>query len=161
MKKLLSIFAIILVIALKSKAQIYSPSLAGFAGPSTIFYPNGYYQGGVYNGFANGSGTFYWYDGSFFSGNFYGGFYNGPGVMVSRFYGYVSGCWSGGVFIGNCVNVYNPYNNNNKVQSEITRVQQSLPNDQRVKSYDPDGYAITRVDPNTQMGKTLLGRSNN
>lgn len=161
MKKILLIIGLVFTIATNSNSQIYSPNLAGYVGNGTIFYPNGYYQGGVYNGFANGTGRFYWYDGSFFSGNFYGGFYNGPGVMVSRFYGYISGCWNGGVFIGNCFNVYNPYTNDIAVQNEIKKVQRTLPNDERVTSYDPDGYKITRVDPNTQMGKTLLGRSNN
>lgn len=160
MKHSLFVILIILSIVTKTNAQIYSPNLAGYAGLGTIFYPNGFYQGGVYNGFANGSGTFYWYDGSFFSGNFYGGFYNGPGIMVSRLYGYITGCWNSGIFMGNCVNVYNPYINNNAVENEVTRVQQTLPNDQRITSYDPDGYKITKVDPNTQMGKTLLGREN-
>ncbi len=161
MKKLFLIFIITITFSLKAKCQIYSPNLIGYAGIGTIFYPNGFYQGEVYNGFANGRGTFYWYDGSFFSGTFYAGLYNGAGVLVSRFYGYINGCWSNGIFVGNCVNIYNPYISNNAVESEIRRVQQSLPDDSRITSHDPDGYTITRVDANTQMGQTLLGRSTN
>jgi len=159
MKKVFFALVMFMLSIAQASSQIFSPNLVGYAGPGTIFYPNGFYQGYVYNGFANGTGTFYWYDGSFYSGGFYGGFYNGPGVMVSRAFGYVSGCWTGGVFSGNCININNPYANSQSVRNEVTRVQQSLPNDARVVTHDPDGYTITRVDPTTPMGKTLLGRS--
>lgn len=141
-----------------AKSQIYAPGYAGYVGMGTIYYPNGVYQGGVYNGFANGNGVFYWADGSFFSGQFSAGFYNGPGLLVSRLYGYVTGCWSGGVFVGQCVGVYNPYQTQQAVRSEVQNVQSSLPQDSRVVSRDPDNYSITELNVNSQQAQQLLGR---
>jgi len=158
MKKIIFLVIIVLAFNVKLPAQIYSPNLLSYVGQGTIFYPNGFYQGGIYGGYANGVGTFYWRDGSFFSGNFQGGYYNGPGLFVSRLYGYVTGCWSRGIFIGPCNGIYNPYNDNTRVQQEINNVQSSLPNDQRVVSHDPDGYTIRKIDANSQVGQKLLGR---
>ena len=141
----------------KSNAQVFSRQLAGLNGFYNIFYPYGYYQGQVVNGVANGTGTFYFKDGSFYYGNFYQGWWDGPGVVVSRRYGYVSGCFSRGQYMGICQNVFNPYNNNNAVQNVVTRVQDEKPNNNQYVAYDPDGYTITKVDANTEMGKTLLG----
>jgi len=159
MKKVIAISILLTAMTVfKSNAQVYSPQLAGMTGFYNIFYPYGYYQGQVYNGVANGTGTFYFNDGSFYYGNFYQGFWDGPGVLVSRMYGYVSGCFSRGMYMGMCQNVVNPYQNNSQVEQLVTKVQEEKPDNQNYQAYDPDGYKITKVDANTQMGKTLLGK---
>ena len=101
-----------------SKAQIYSPYYSGYVGTGVIYYPFGYYQGQIYNGYANGEGYFVMNDGSIYYGNYYSGMCNGPGVFISKYYGYVSGCWNMGNFVGNCYQQPNPYNNR-EVVSEI------------------------------------------
>ncbi|MBF4473053.1 hypothetical protein [Flavobacterium sp. HJJ] len=161
MKKAIFTIALLFFLSiLKTNGQIYSQGYAGYAGLGIIYYPNGYYQGQVYNGYANGTGTFYWADGSFYYGSFNAGFYNGAGVLMSRYYGYISGCWYGGAFMGACQNVYNPYNQS-KVENLVSQVQQDKPANtttNNYQSYDPDGYMVTQIDPNTQMGKTVLGK---
>lgn len=160
MKKLsLLIIFFSCAIVFSSKAQIYSMGYTGFSGVGIIYYPYGYYQGQIYNGFANGTGTFYWTDGSFYYGGFTGGFYNGAGVLVTRLYGYISGCWFNGSFAGMCQSTYNPYSQNT-VENLVTQVQQNKPQNttsSQYQSYDPDGYKVTKIDPNTEMGTTLLG----
>ncbi len=140
-------------------AQIFSPQLAGANGIFIIYYPYGYYQGYVINGVANGGGTFYWRDGTFFRESFSKCFYHGPGVIISPHYGYVAGCWSNGVFAGPCQNVPNPYTNVNTLQQTVAQVQQERPANDDYQAVSPEGYRITRIDPNTQMGQSLLGRS--
>lgn len=159
--RFLTIVLILVLSVLQLKAQVYSPGYAGYVGLGTIFYPYGYYQGGVYNGFANGTGTFYWADGSFFYGSFNAGFQNGAGVLVSRFYGYVSGCWSIGNYVGVCQNIYNPYSNQSTVQDLVVKVQRDKPANtttNNYRPYDPDGYKVTQIDPYTEMGRAVLGK---
>jgi len=139
------------------EAQVYSPQLVGHYGVRIIYYPNGYYQGNVSNGVAHGVGTFYFSDGSFYHGGYSNGWVHGQGVIVSPFSGYLSGCWSGGVYLGQCQN-YNRYDNNNEIQSIVNKIQQDRPSDSRYTSVSPEGYKIKRIDAETQMGKTLLGR---
>jgi hypothetical protein len=162
MKKVFFTISMLFILSiLKTNAQVYSPGYAGYVGNGIIYYPNGYYQGGIYNGYANGTGTYYWSDGSFFYGSFSAGFQNGAGVLMSRYYGYVSGCWYAGSFVGACQNTYNPYNNQNTVQNLVTQVQREKPANtptNNYQAYDPDGYKVTQIDPNTEMGKTVLGK---
>jgi hypothetical protein len=157
-KAIFTAIIITLMTIFSSKAQVYSPQLAGFYGVSNIWYPYGFYQGQIYNGVAHGQGTFYFNDGSFYYGSFYNGFWDGAGVLVSRAYGYVSGCFSQGVFLGACQNTYNPYNTNTSVQNVVEKVYEEMPDNEDYTAYDPDGYTITKVDPNTEMGKALLGK---
>jgi hypothetical protein len=156
-----------LTICFACKAQIMSPYLAGQNGNFKIFYPYGFYTGNVINGFANGLGSFYWNDGSIFHGNFYGGNQSGPGVLISRVYGYVTGCWINGTYAGACqFGVVNPYINPTTVQNVVNNLQANIPasnpNNPNVtyNSYDPDGYRVVQVSPNTQMGQSMLGAYN-
>lgn len=160
MKKLILMVFITISVIMGAKGQIYSAQLRFFNGVGNIYYPNGFYQGGIIQGVANGTGVFYFVDGSFIYGNFINGIQNGPGVIVSR-YGYISGCWSNGTFVGQCQDVQNPYNNNQKVQQIVTDVQSKKPDDNRYTSVDPDGYRITRIDPDTQLGHSILGNYHN
>ena len=157
MKKII-LLSVIFTFALffKVDAQVYSPQLVGHNGVRIIYYPNGYYQGNVSNGVANGTGTYYFRDGSFFRGNFSNGWWHGEGVIVTPYNGYLAGCWSNGNYIGNCPNK-NYYNNNRRVESIISDVQDERPNDNRYTAVSPEGYKIKRIDPETQMGRTLLG----
>jgi len=158
MKKVILISVLIVAFTVtKSNAQVYSPQLAGLNGYYNIFYPYGYYQGQVMNGWANGTGTFYFNDGSFYYGNFYQGWWDGPGVVVSRTFGYVSGCFSMGQYVGVCQSVFNPYNDNNSIKNLVTKVQVEKPDDAQAEDLDLNDYIITKVDANTDMGKTLLG----
>ncbi|MFN5318978.1 MAG: hypothetical protein ACK5CY_09060 [Bacteroidia bacterium] len=142
---------------LKTNAQIYSASYFGTSGVGIIYYPNGYYYGEIYNGFANGQGVCYWSDGSFYYGGFYSGYCNGAGVLVSK-YGYISGCWYNGSFIGNCPNG-TPYNQS-QVENIVFQVQDDRPEETRDEypGVPPEKYKITKIDPNTQMGRQLLGK---
>ncbi len=142
----------------KSSGQVYSPQLAGYNGVTNIYYPYGYYQGNVYNGVANGTGAFYFSDGSFYYGNFREGWWDGPGVIVSRVNGYISGCFRRGKYMGDCQNVSNPYQNNNQVERLVKKVQEEKPNNQHYKKYDPGKYKVTKVDPTTPMGRSVLGK---
>jgi hypothetical protein len=158
MKVFLATFFFLL--CFNSNAQVYSPHLAGFAGFNVIYYPYGYYQGQVYNGFANGTGTFYFNDGSFYYGNFYGGYWHGAGVLVSRLYGYVSGCFNTGMYLGPCQGINNPYQSSSQIEYLVSNVQSEAPNnaEDSYDSFSLEDYEITKVDGGTQMGKTLLGR---
>ncbi len=158
MKKIIFVFTILFFGSLiHTSAQVFSPQLAGFYGIGTIYYPNGYYQGNVSNGVANGSGTFYYRDGSFFRGSFSNGWWHGKGVIVSPYYGYVAGCWSNGVYTGQCQS-YNRYEEYDEVEDVINEVQYEKPDDSRYTSISPEGYKVKRIDADTQMGRKLLGR---
>ncbi len=157
-KKLIFVLAIILLYAVHSlNAQVYSPQLVGHFGPRIIYYPYGYYQGNVNNGIAHGLGTFYFSDGSFYRGNFLNGWWHGEGVIVSPYQGYLAGCWSKGQYVGNC-SANNQFNNSNRVQEIVSDIQSEKPNNKNYADVSPEGYKIKRIDPNTKMGKSLLGK---
>lgn len=157
MKKVIVILILFIsCFATKVDAQVYSPQLQGHFGIRIIYYPYGYYQGNVTNGVANGLGTFYFKDGSFFQGNFSNGWWHGEGVIVTPYNGYLTGCWAMGNYIGNCPN-NNSYNNDNRIETIISDVQDERPDDNRYTAVSPEGYKITRIEPGTKMGRTLLG----
>jgi hypothetical protein len=144
-------------------AQIWSSGLAGHYGIRVIYYANGYYQGNVYNGVAHGLGTFYFQDGTFFHGNFNNGYYHGQGVIVSPYYGYLTGCWNQGNYMGECRTT----NSNTSFNRPASDWFQELVEDVRshkpdkaddYTSVSPEGYKIKKIKPETQMGRTLLGR---
>lgn len=139
------------------KAQVMSPQLANFSGLGTIFYPYGYYQGGIIGGVANGDGIFYYRNGVIFRGNFINGLPNGPGVIVVPFRGYVTGCWQNGQYIGPCQQASNPYDNADKVDSTVDEVQDKKPDNPRYTTVAKTNYRITQIDPDTQLGRSLLG----
>ncbi|WGF93342.1 hypothetical protein [Aequorivita marisscotiae] len=159
MKNLYLLFCLLFFFLQKTEAQIYSPQLAGYNGILILTYPNGYFQGNVVNGVAQGEGLYYYYhDGSILKGNYHGGFLSGEAVFVTQ-YGYINSCWSNGIYVGNSCqnnvqtfnnayvqNTLNQVNNNRRTNDEIAR-----------RSTSPEGYKINKIDPNTQMGRTLLG----
>lgn len=158
MKKLIFISSLLFLgIITQVNAQVYSPQLVGHFGTRIIYYPNGYYQGNVSNGVANGIGTFYFRDGSFFHGSFSNGWWHGKGVIVSPYYGYMAGCWSNGVYVGQCPS-YNRYDDYEEVEEIISDIQYERPKDSRYTAVSPEGYKIKRIDSDTQMGRKLLGR---
>ncbi len=152
MKKALFILAFTLL-TFATHAQVFAPNLVGFSGYATIFYPYGHYQGNVYNGVANGLGIFYFRDGTFFRGNFSAGFWNGEGILVSPIYGYLTGYWARGTYTGACQNAYSETD----VEDLVMNVQDNMPAAQD-HAVSPEGYRIKKIDPDTQMGKTVLGR---
>ncbi len=141
----------------KVEAQIFSYDYLNYVGPGTIYYPGyGVYYGEIYNGAAHGNGTFYYYaDGSFYYGNYYNGLCDGPGVFVSS-YGYLSGCFAGGYYMGECIDVYDPYQNSAKVQDVIEEVSYEISEVDEVE-IDPDGYEVIQIDPNTEIGTQMFG----
>ena len=156
MKKFLPVLVFaLMLLGHFSSAQVWSPQLAGHYGERIIYYNYGYYQGNVTNGVANGLGTFYYRDGSFFRGNFVNGWWHGEGMLVSPYYGYLTGCWSAGNYVGNCQNTYCT---SNRVRQEIQYVQREKPNNNNYSNVSPEGYNIKRIEPETQMGKVMLGR---
>jgi hypothetical protein len=157
-KILLSIVAI--AFTWTAKSQIFSPELAGYNGFGYVHYPNGYYQGNLINGVANGTGTYYHFDGSFYHGNFFRGFWDGPGVLVTRQTGYVSGCFSQGFFVGQCIDAFNPYQNIEQVQSIVSDVNNQIPDNESYDELDLSDYNITQVSSTTQMGGGMLGGGN-
>jgi hypothetical protein len=158
MKRLKIIFVVAFIMfTVVAKAQIYSPQLQGYNGFGTVFYPNGYYQGNLSNGFAHGVGTFYFRDGTIFQGNFFNGWRNGPGVIANPVHGFISGCWSNGQFIGNCVQVVNPYVTSQSVRKVVNDAVENFSDDADFVAYSPEGYEIERIDPNSELGGKLLG----
>jgi hypothetical protein len=157
MKQIMIIFFIMALCSIfqEAQAQVYSPQLAGHFGNRIIYYPYGYYQGQVSNGIAHGRGTFYFRDGSFYHGNFANGWWDGRGVLVSPYYGYLTGCWRQGQYNGNC---NNSYSNERQIERVIQNVQDEFPDNPSYTSVSPEGYNVKRIDPNTKMGRTLLGR---
>lgn len=152
-KLLLLLFAVVLFSNVK--AQIFSPNLIGQQGVFVIYYPYGYYQGNVYNGYANGLGTFYWTDGTIFNGYFYNGVRNGQGIIVTR-YGYLSGCWGNGNYMGACQAP--PMYNQNSVPSIVRNVQNNRPTQSSTNypAISPTNYTVTEIDPSTEMGASVL-----
>lgn len=161
MKRLITIFSIVFLMANASKSysQVFAPNLQGWSGYNVIFYPFGYYQGSIVNGFAHGNGVFYYADGSFYSGNFFNGFFDGPGMFASPRYGYVAGCFSQGVYTGMCINIPNPYQSVQQVKNTISQVQASRPtptstdvNAGKYKAVNVDDYKIIQVSSTDQLG---------
>ena len=164
MKKVLFLCLIALVsISFKANAQrIWSPQLVGFAGVNNIIYPNGYYQGQIYNGVAHGSGTYYFRDGTIYRGNFYDGWRNGPGVLIVPYRGYMTSCWNMGAFIGQQCPSQQPsmqtYNTSTQVREVVNSTYNDFPQDASFVATNPDNYEIEQISSNTQLGKTLLGK---
>lgn len=143
---------------LKTSAQIYSPYYGVGETYGVIYYPYGYFQGQIYNGFANGMGYFVMMDGSIYYGMYSQGWCHGPGVFISRYYGYVAGCWNMGNFVGQCYGG-NPYESPEVVRDVIEDVAVNKPeeeNNNKVPDVDPDGYKVVPVDPNTPLGGKVL-----
>jgi hypothetical protein len=165
MKKLFACLLFTLFFAQMTYAQVWSPQLAGHYGERTIYYNYGYYYGNVANGVANGLGTFYYSDGSFFYGNFSNGWWHGEGVLMSPAYGYLTGCWQYGTYTGEC-SYRNLYDDIAELLDYVSDEQDEVPtpsnsNNNNYSNVSPEGYKIKRIDPGTQMGKTLLGRYKN
>lgn len=156
-KTILLSFLFVMIATLHGDAQIYSPQLAGQYGTRIIYYSYGYYYGNVNNGIAHGFGTFYFSDGSFYHGGFLNGFWHGEGVLVTAYNGYMTGCWSNGTYSGQCP-TSNRYNSQRSVERVVYDVSSQRSEDSRYTSISPEGYTIKRIDSETQMGRTLLGR---
>ncbi|MDO7138143.1 hypothetical protein [Algibacter lectus] len=139
-----------------------STQLQGFAGINNIIYPNGYYQGQIYNGVAHGQGTYYFRDGTIYRGNFYDGWRNGPGVLIVPYRGYLPSCWNMGSFIGQqCTTGQQSlptFNTSSQVKQVVSNTYNEFPQDASFVATDPDNYDIVQIDSNTQLGKTLLGK---
>lgn len=145
--------------SLKLNAQIFSPYYSGQNTYGIIYYPYGYYQGQIYNGYANGMGYFVMMDGSIYYGMYSQGWCNGPGVFISRYYGYVTGCWNMGNFVGQCYGG-NPYSKE-EVEEVIDEVAENQPSSDdegdEVPQVEPHNYKVKEVDPNTPLGGQILG----
>ena len=101
-KKLLIIIAMIFTMATASKAQLYAPGYANYAGIGYFTLPNGYYYGQIYAGYPQGEGYYYFVDPQlgavFYHGYFDKGLCNGLGEVVSNS-GYIYGTWDHGEFV--------------------------------------------------------------
>lgn len=102
MKKILSILAFTMIVAISAEAQLYAPCYANFQGIGAFVLPNGYYYGQIYAGYPHGEGYYYFVDSQigpvFYHGYFDRGLCNGLGEVVSSF-GYICGTWSCGEFV--------------------------------------------------------------
>lgn len=168
------------------RAQVYAPGLSGQYGIRIITYPDCYYLGEVKNGIADGIGTFYYNDGSFYRGGYKNGLREGQGFLISPQYGYIVGCWSRDNYIGECYHSINPYASIPRIRREVQSVQtdrsittrsnpyasiprfrreaQTVQTDRSISTNNndytnvsPEGYNIIQIDPQTQMGRQLLG----
>ncbi|WP_312075950.1 hypothetical protein [Chryseobacterium sp.] len=149
------------------KAQIFS-SNPYYSGYATLHFQTGVYAGNIINGRAQGQGIYYFYDGSIFQGNFMNGFQNGPGVSISRQFGYVQGCWNNGIYYGFCQGTLNPIMNPQAVQNVINNVQQNIipqinqnvPTQNQIPSYNPTAYAVTQINSDSELGRQIASQTN-
>jgi hypothetical protein len=157
MKKFLFLILCAAMITVKVKGQVMSPQLAYFNGIGSIFYPYGYYQGGIIQGVANGDGVFYYGNGVIFRGNFTNGLPNGPGLIIVPYRGYVTGCWYNGQYVGQCQQTSNPFTDDDTVSSTVDDVQSKQPQNDTYATVAKNNYRITQIDPNTELGQSMLG----
>jgi len=165
MKKMILIGLLFCLFGLtQANAQrIFSPQLQGFNGIGNVFYPNGFYQGQLSNGVAQGAGTYYFRDGTIFRGWFLDGWRNGPGVVIAPFQGYLPSCWNMGNFIGQqCPSLdtgQRNYTSNIEVREVIHDSYNDFPDSEAdFVASNPDNYEIVKISSNTQLGRTLLGK---
>jgi hypothetical protein len=140
-----------------SQAQIWSRDLRGQYGFRTITYAYGYYEGYVNDGYADGEGTFYYRDGTIFHGNYYDGYRDGKGVLVSPEDGYLVGYWEDGTYVG-CSCRHNQSDYDEDAVENI--VYQQRKKSESTTQTSPEGYKIKKIEPESRMGKTVLGRYN-
>lgn len=160
-RKIVVLIGFILLSTTYSPSQVFSYDLAYYNGYGYIMNMAGIYEGYVSDGYAHGLGTFYFYTGAIYHGYFQNGWWNGEGFLLT-YQGYIVGCWNYGNYVGDCQNYTSYYDDDDDeikiddsyVESNVNTILSSS-NTQR----SPEGYKITRIDPDTQLGKTLLGRA--
>lgn len=140
---------------IQSEAQQIS-TYPTFSGYCIIPYTNGYFQGSVVNGLAQGEGVYYYSDGTFIKGNYYNGTLYGNALFVTQ-YGYMTGFYQNGLFY-TTPTANSPTYTNTSVKETIDDVYSNRPNNISFTNKSPEGYDIKRIDPESQMGRTLLGR---
>lgn len=163
MKKLILLLLLFscLLTADADAQRLMSPQLQGYVGIGNIFYPNGFYQGYIYNGVAHGMGTYYFRDGTIFRGNFYDGWKNGPGVLIVPAQGYLNSCWSMGSFVGQqCGSPQQTpsFQSSQSVREVVRETYSDFPEEAEFVASEPDEYEIIQISSDTQLGRALLGK---
>ncbi|TYP97035.1 MORN repeat protein [Tenacibaculum adriaticum] len=163
LKLLLSCFIFASCFITKTSAQrIISSQLKGYNGINSIIYPNGYYQGHIYNGVADGIGTYYFKDGTIYYGSFYNGWRNGPGIIIIPHRGFISSCWDmGHLTEQQCKKTQANLPSFNTTISDVKEVvfdiYNHFPQTASFEATNPDNYEIVQISSNTQLGRELLG----
>lgn len=149
------------LIAESNAQRLASPQLVGYVGVGNIFYPNGFYQGQIYNGVAHGMGTYYFRDGTIYRGNFYDGWKNGQGVLIVPNQGYLNSCWSMGRFVGpQCGSPQQTpsFHSSESVREVVRETYNAFPDEAEFVANDPEEYEIIQISSDTQLGRALLGK---
>ena len=163
MKKLFFILFVAFLSVTKADAQMYHPAFANYIGFGTMYFTDYWgnvtcmYQGYIYNGRPNTFGCALWADGSYYYGTFLLGVCHGKGV-AGNFNGYISGTWKFGTFVSQ--------KESDKSYSEVVQHVQKQYNSQNnsnqslaISNRTPDNrYKEVELDPDSQMGKSLLGK---
>lgn len=167
MKKVITFFLLVTIFfVIKSNGQpICSQTPLNPVYKATIFFSYYTYMGDHFNNCAEGLGVLYYPDGSFYYGFFHQGLRHGSGVYVRINEGYSYGCFNNGFFVsaGACYNWSEIWGGSgstiesreSKVSNIVSNVQNQLP--PSAQKHDPSGYVITEIDPNTELGRSLLG----
>lgn len=160
MKKLLFICFLLVSFIVKSQAQVWNPYYSYYCGFGYMPAPDGsgYYIGQIWYGYANGTGTAYFYDYTMgwtaYRGNFLAGRCHGAGEMICS-QGYVAGYWNNGVF------VQQVSTNQEQMQQSyndiINQSSNNAPRNSNTITLPPD-TEIKEIDSSSELGSKLLGK---